>query len=384
MIAKSIQFLVTSKRLYPLWRNGYIERAFFLLCRALLPHARPTAFNRTMFGFDFSRYQGVINFAKVFAYGAKFLILRAVYGKTQDERFAEYAPVAVSMFPLAAYAFYDPVISPQEQANKVISVIAPYKNKIRRVWLDLEFWWDGAYKDPRHWKVYRDTIKAAGYQVGWYTRKTWWDSRVGIYAAEFGKDPLWAAQYSSALTLIPNGWNMAMLWQSGTPAIEVGTQSAEVDLDIWNDDFVFELEWDGAVIPPPGGTMDKYMKATDIVTTLNVRSSGQNLGNDPVTGNDLGAFNLTHGDIIHVVEANTNYYQRFDKLYRNDTPVDLPSSPTGQYWARATDGVNIWLIDTVYIPPQTWNLPPVIEHTAVFKDDAGRIVATYQGTLTKK
>lgn len=257
-----IRFLATSKRLYPLWRNGYIERAFFLLCRAWLPQPKRTAFNRTVFGFDFSKWQGVINFAKVFAYGTRFLILRAVYGIKQDERFAEYMPIAVAILPVSVYALYDPVFPPKSQADKVISVIAPYKDDIRRVWLDLEFWWDGAYKDPGHWKIYRDTIKAAGYQVGWYTRKTWWDSRVGAYAAEFGKDPLFAAQYSSALTLIPNGWNMAMLWQSGTPAIgsQVGTGSAEVDLDIWNDNFIFELEWDGAT-PPPGGTME-YVKGT--------------------------------------------------------------------------------------------------------------------------
>lgn len=94
--------------------------------------------------------------------------------------------------------------------------------------------------------------------------------------------------------------------------------------------------------------MDKYMKVTDAVTqSLNIRTSGANLG----TGNDLGTFNLMRGDIIHVVDANITHYQRFDTLYRAGLPVELPTSPTGQYWSLATDGVTIWLQDTTFVPP---------------------------------
>lgn len=94
--------------------------------------------------------------------------------------------------------------------------------------------------------------------------------------------------------------------------------------------------------------MDKYMKVTEAVTaSLNIRTSGENLG----TANDLGSFNLFEGDVIHVIDANAAHYQRFDKLYRNDILTELPISPTGQYWSLATDGVNIWLMDTVYTPP---------------------------------
>lgn len=368
-----IHFLATSKRLHPLWRNGYVERAFFLACRALNFRKPQAVFDRSVFGFDFSKWQGVIDFVKVLAYGARFVILRAVYGRTQDERFAEYMPAASALLPTSVYAFYDPVVPPLEQANKVISVLAPYKTKVRRVWLDLEFWWDGAYKDPRHWKTYRDAIKAAGYQVGWYTRKTWWDSRVGSFAAEFAKDPVWAAQYSSALTLIPVGWNIAMLWQSGTPAIgsQVGTQSAEVDFNVWNNDFVFEIEWGGAT-PPTGGTM-QIIKGT-VKATVKIRQSPAGLEFNPPRY-------LVAGDQVEASE-NSNQWLHLSKI--NGAPVTETS------WASAGSDEQyiswewVTLPDPEPEPEPTPQWPATMEHTAVLKDDAGAVVATYKGILNKQ
>lgn len=252
-----IEKLITSRYLYPVWRIGWLERAFFHVFR-LFYGVRRAAFLTLNFGFDISKYQGIVDFLKMLAYGARFLILRCGYNITRDERFEENIAGAYGVLPLSVYHFYDPVFSPVEQANKVIAILAPHKNKIRRVWLDFEFWWSGSYSDPKHWKTYRDTIKTAGHKVGIYTRATWWDSRVGTYAAEFAKDPVWAAQYNTTLTLIPKGWTRSMVWQDKTPAIGklAGVSSLEIDHDLWNDEFDFDAEWGPALFPPePGDPM---------------------------------------------------------------------------------------------------------------------------------
>ena len=247
-----VKALITSRYLYPLWRIGWLERLFFLACR-LITIRRPSAFLDILFGFDISKYQGAVDFLKMLAYGAKFLILRCGYAVFKDERFEEYIKAAYGVLPLAAYHFYDPVYDPLAQANKLIAILEPHRHKIRRVWLDFEFWWSGAFTHPKYWKIYRDRIKAAGYKIGIYTRSTWWDSRVGEYAAEFAGDPLWAAQYNNVLNLIPRGWIKAKVWQRGTPAIGLlaGVSSREIDESLWNDEFHFAEEWGEAPSPPP-------------------------------------------------------------------------------------------------------------------------------------
>ena len=335
--------LLTSPRFYPLWRIGWFERAFFLTCRWLFTSNKPRElWDATVFGFDFSRWQGAIDFSKVIAYGAAFLIFRATYGVTRDERFIEYMAGLQNRLPFAVYGLYDPVYNPLEQARKLIDVCAPYKNNIRRVWLDLEFWWDGAYKDPKYWKVYRDTIAAAGYRVGWYTRATWWDGRVGVYAAEFGKDPVWAAQYAPFLTLIPKGWNIAMLWQRGTPAIgnAVGTGSAEVDEDIWNSDLNFVLEWDGATPPPPGG-ITMWKKAIGNIT---IRTGpGTTYPNATLDG--VSQY-VKNGDILEVSETQ-NGFAHIVQIVRAGVVVDIPDVS----WCGTA-----YLVDTTAPPPPP---PPV-------------------------
>jgi GH25 family lysozyme M1 (1,4-beta-N-acetylmuramidase) len=185
-------------------------------------------FNPSVFGFDISYYQGAVNFQQMKAYGASFLILRCGYADVKDTRFDEYMAQSNGVLPRKVYHYYDPLISPQRQADKVILTLAPYKTQITRVWLDFEFPWEGGYSAPSYWATYRNIIEAAGYKTGIYTRALWWNGRVSdTQAADFAKRPAWVAQYNTSLTLIPKGWTSAMIWQKGTPAIgiEAGVSS---------------------------------------------------------------------------------------------------------------------------------------------------------------
>lgn len=293
-----IEFLF-SPRFYWLFRVGWFERAFFYTVRFiafLFSRRDKKILDLALFGFDFSKWQGLIDFAKVLAFGTKFLILRASYGIVGDEKFVEYMRTAPDFFTgkLSVYGYYVPDADPVLQAMKLLSVIEPYRRYIRRVYGDFEFPNSGSWSAPLYWKRYAETIINAGYEFGVYTRKTWWDSRVGSFAAWFGQFPGWFAQYAPQLTLIPRGWTKASIHQKGTPAIgnEVGTQSREVDYNIADDEF-YAAEYGDVVEPPPnGGTMpENYVKLTP-TSPLEYRSVRGNT-NFPTIPHIFGVTSLT-------------------------------------------------------------------------------------------
>lgn len=228
------------------------------------------------FGFDVSYYQAAINFQTMKDYGAKFVILRCGYAARKDLRFDEYMQTAPLYLPVRVYHYYDPTISPTEQANSVIATLSQYNLRGTRVWMDFEFTWAGAYSAPSHWKIYRDMLRQAGYKTGVYTRATWWDSRVGTYAAEFATDPVWAAQYNTSLNLVPKGWSKAMIWQQGTPSVGIaaGVSSKEIDYNLWNTEYNFADEWGVVQTPPPPiGAGMKSGTLTAGTTSLKIRST---------------------------------------------------------------------------------------------------------------
>lgn len=316
-----------------------LERVAFLIARSRInPQKIRTAFTASPFGFDISKYQAVTDFAKMRAYGSRFLILRASYGAKRDEMFDTFAPAAANEFGgFGVYHFYDPIVSPYEQANTLLNTIEPYKNKVRRVWLDLEFWWEGNYSAPQYWKILRDRVRAAGYRDGWYTRATWWDGRVGAYAADFATDPCWAAQYSTSLNLIPKGWTRAMIWQAGTPAIgyEAGVSSKEIDYNLWNDEFDFESEW--GTQPPTGGNMEKWMVTT---SALNLRPQ-PNISNTPI-------YSMPNGTLVWgTLDTATGWITVSYVQKPGETYASVPSQPA--YCSGAS----------LYIAKQTYTDPPL-------------------------
>ena len=370
--------LLTSPRLYWLFRIGWLERAVFLLFRALGASQRQTrAFQAVWQGFDVSYYQGAVNFAKLLAYGARFLILRVTYAAKKDIRFEEYIAQAFGLLPLAVYGFYDPAVSPQSQALALVAALEPHKHKVRRVWLDFEFWWSGAYADPKWWKVYRDAIRSAGYKTGIYTRATWWNPRVGAYAAEFATDPVWAAQYSPALTLIPKGWTQAMIWQDGvlTNGLQVGVSSPEVDHNLWNTAFDFDTEWGGAIVTPPdnGGTMIPGKARESKGNLPSVRSApsrGASKVGALAAGATIDFVEIVPSTMAHVADLSTDrWFKRPDGTYVNYQLGGV------EYFTILSQPVT----DTV--PPQTpAGVPAVVEFNLAagssyaIKDAAGKVI----------
>jgi hypothetical protein len=259
-------------------------------------------------GHDVSYYQGAIDFQYMKSTGARFVILRVGYKNVEDVLFDTYMKNVAGVLPFAVYHFYDPLVHPVTQANAIIQSLAQY-NYTGRVWLDFEFEWAGAYSASTNWKIYRDTLNAAGYTTGIYTRATWWNSRVGNLAADFGRDPFWVAQYSSALALIPKGASTILIWQSGSPTYNAGQSSPRIDYDLWNDQYNFDAEW-GTVTPPIGEPMTETWK---VLTSLKVRS-----GPGTSYGQTQG---LNAGDLIEGVYDIATQWIHISKIIRVNSTV---------------------------------------------------------------
>ena len=172
---------------------------------------------------------------------------------------------------------------------------------------------------------------------------------------------LWLAQYpyivnldgQPSLPIHRKDWTIWQFSDAGLPA-EHGT-SSYIDRNLFNGTREQLLAWANKTPTIPGEPMleDLYFKVT--ATSLNIRSSAENLG----TANDLGNFNLQTNDVIHAIEVVQNgivTYHQIEKIWRNGvilTPLVI--SPTGKYWSAEKSGTEIWMVPTTNPTP-----PPVI------------------------
>lgn len=224
-------------------------------------------------GFDVSFYQDdnktpqKIDFRKMKAWGASFVVIRAGQGLWVDEDFQDnWRNAREAGLPRASYFFYDPRVSPQTQALLFTSLFSNDKPE-GRLWADFEFpaSWGGSFSGWQNWRTFLDNIKPK-YRTGIYTADWWWRPNAvqkGADLAYFKQYPLWNATYNNnpANVILPAPWTRCILWQDGTPPVGIaaGVESKEIDHDKWNSEFDFNLEWGiQQPPPPPGGSMDFY------------------------------------------------------------------------------------------------------------------------------
>jgi hypothetical protein len=103
--------------------------------------------------------------------------------------------------------------------------------------------------------------------------------------------------------------------------------SAEIDYNLWNDEFDFEAEWGDPIPPPPGGTM--YYGQIKVFT---------NIRNTPPGGTYTDIGDLNAGDMVVADEVrivNTYPWWHLTGWSRNGQALTLPGA---NCWAY---GVNI-------------------------------------------
>ena len=307
-------------------------------------------------GFDVSFYQDDnttpqgVDFAKMKAWGADFVIVRAGQNVWVDQDFhVNWAAAKAAGLPRGAYWFYDPRIEPLKQAQLFYDCV---KNDLPegRLWIDLEFptSWGGRYTDAQYWRVMCDElIRMSGLRIGIYTANWWWSAHV-VNTNYFYQYPLWVAQYTTdpAWVVLPKGWTSALIWQDGTPPIghDVGVESVEVDHNKFNGTAEqFNQEFGTAITVPPvtGGEMQK---GTMYNFTVNVRTSA---------GAIVAALKLNDVVIGEVKGSNPSRIY-FDKITRaNGSVMSL-----GQICSAVTSN-DAGTVQYMRLEPVTVTPPPV-------------------------
>jgi GH25 family lysozyme M1 (1,4-beta-N-acetylmuramidase) len=233
-------------------------------------------FVTSKFGFDISTWQddpniaGSVNFLKMRDNGASFCIMRASVGNFKDADFETYKINSRGILPRAIYHYYWNNVEPKAQAQTCLDAIGSEKFE-GRIWLDLESKEPGLYGGWRSWKVFIETIQAAGLRVGIYTGYYYWQEYAvnkGADLVYFGQLPLWQAWYTSnpANVLVAQGWNRMMIWQDTSlyNGQNAGVESTTIDHNKWNDAYNFEAEWGTAPVITDGYQEIRWDNSVDV------------------------------------------------------------------------------------------------------------------------
>jgi len=187
---------------------------------------------------DISQYQEFCDFKK-FKTKSFGVILKTGQGAWLDKRFEEFRNSAIQEgVAFGTYWFYDERFSPKEQAQLWANTI---KNNpgVLGAWLSLEEWKSGSFNTWTHWKECMEEFKALLPDVilGIYTRKSFFNNRVGENYSYFNKHPLWVAHYAGdPQPLMPTGWENWTIWQYSQKGDGKahGVQSDYIDMNRYN------------------------------------------------------------------------------------------------------------------------------------------------------
>lgn len=208
-------------------------------------------------GIDISTWQSKVNFDKVKKAGYTFVIIRAGYNLTADNRFAEHIKAAHSAgLDIGVYWFYSMSSTALSQAGKVLELIAPYKNYITMpVFCDYECSVNYAHM-TQSCEAFCEVVAKAGYQTGVYSNT----SRLSNCPTLLKKYNIWCADWTGKC-----GITNAKIWQK-TDKGTVDGVIGSVDVNILYDTSIIKK-------PLPDATTNKaireYYKADDFVKSYN-------------------------------------------------------------------------------------------------------------------
>ena len=224
----------------PLCGNQYIDgkRYFF----------NANGAKASLFGADFSKHQGTIDWASVKQSGVEFVILRAAvrgYGSSgnlmTDPQIAANIEGALSQnIDVGIYVFSQAVTTEEavEEAERALDIIKGYDIKLP-VYFDSEYSGapnrtgraDGLTKAERTSLAiaFCETVRNAGYKPGVYASKSFFYNNLGYAAFQSRGYEIWLAHYISSVTDFKYPYN---IWQYTSKGSIGGVQSEYADLDI--------------------------------------------------------------------------------------------------------------------------------------------------------
>lgn len=224
----------------PLYGNQYIDgkRYFF----------NANGAKASLFGADFSKHQGTIDWASVKQSGVEFVILRAAvrgYGSSgnlmTDSQIAANIEGALSQnIDVGIYVFSQAVTTEEavEEAERALDIIKGYDIKLP-VYFDSEYSGapnrtgraDGLTKAERTSLAiaFCETVRNAGYKPGVYASKSFFYNNLGYAAFQSRGYEIWLAHHISSVTDFKYPYN---IWQYTSKGSIGGVQSEYADLDI--------------------------------------------------------------------------------------------------------------------------------------------------------
>ena len=224
----------------PLYGNQYIDgkRYFF----------NANGAKASLFGADFSKHQGTIDWASVKQSGVEFVILRAAvrgYGPSgnlvTDSQIAANIEGALSQnIDVGIYVFSQAVTTEEavEEAERALDIIKGYDIKLP-IYFDSEYSGapnrtgraDGLTKAERTSLAiaFCETVRNAGYKPGVYANKSFFYNNLGYAAFQSRGYEIWLAHHISSVTDFKYPYN---IWQYTSKGSIGGVQSEYADLDI--------------------------------------------------------------------------------------------------------------------------------------------------------
>lgn len=191
-------------------------------------------------GIDVSKYQGVVDWARVKASGVQFAILRAGYGraiKQVDPFFTpNYKGCKAAGLPVGAYwySYADDIAAAKLEAQTCLEAIRG-KQFEYPIWFDQEYETKiKALTDQQRTdivKTFCDILEAAGYYTGIYCSRDWLQNY--LIPGQLKAYDVWVAAYGKTAGSVPLPYGM---WQYSSTGKVPGI-SGNVDLDIAYKDY---------------------------------------------------------------------------------------------------------------------------------------------------
>lgn len=203
-------------------------------------------------GIDVSHYQGQVDWSAVAAAGIAFAFAKATDGITYtDPDFqANWQGMRAAGLARGAYHFYETGDDPVAQAGHFVATVGALDAGDLPPVVDIESS-NGDYEGrgvAANLQVWLNAVEQAlGRTPMIYTNLSFWNNDV---SADFGRYPLWIAEYGVAAPTLPTGWNAWTFWQYSQQG-SVGGVAGEVDQDVYAGTSVAQLvEWSRSRFQP--------------------------------------------------------------------------------------------------------------------------------------
>lgn len=193
---------------------------------------------------DVSFWQGDIDWDKMRSL-TDTVVIRVGQGSWRDVKFSRNYQMAKERGMLRSlYWYYDDRVSPRRQAEKFREIVGLIDLPELEIFCDWESDYGGDYGGLRNVVAFMELLESPafypGYSIGMYTGFYWFTehSDPATHASQYQylkNRPLWLAWHDAdwADVRIPQPWNSVLYWQYGTPVVDYGQQSKEIDMNYY-------------------------------------------------------------------------------------------------------------------------------------------------------